>query len=70
LPIDPPEIEIQKEIVNSGEGYDAELVCEVHAMPKAKVRNTKGFLNKIIFNGSTVYSDSLCTEIISLKNTL
>ncbi|KAF4527697.1 hypothetical protein B566_EDAN018038 [Ephemera danica] len=32
-----PEIEIEKEIVNSGEGYDAELVCEVHSEPKAKV---------------------------------
>lgn len=32
-----PEIEIEKAIVNSGEGYDAELVCEVHADPRPKV---------------------------------
>ncbi|XP_059482305.1 protein amalgam-like isoform X2 [Neocloeon triangulifer] len=32
-----PEIEIEKAIVNSGEGSDAELVCEVHADPRPKV---------------------------------
>lgn len=32
-----PEIEIEKAIVNSGEGYDAELSCEVHADPRPKV---------------------------------
>jgi hypothetical protein len=34
---DAPEIEIEKESVNSGKGYDAELSCIVHAEPKATV---------------------------------
>lgn len=37
LSTDAPEIEVERESVNSGKGYDAELVCIVHAEPKANV---------------------------------
>jgi len=37
MSVDPPEIEIERDSVNSGKGYDAELACVVHAEPKATV---------------------------------
>lgn len=33
----PPEIEIERETVTTAEGYESELICIVHAVPKAKV---------------------------------
>lgn len=32
-----PEVEVDNEIVYSGEGYESEIVCTVHGEPKAKV---------------------------------
>lgn len=40
---DPPEIEVEKDWVHTGEGREAELVCIVHAEPPAEV----GFLRII-----------------------
>jgi hypothetical protein len=34
---DPPEIEVERNWVHSGEGYEAQLVCIVHAEPPAEV---------------------------------
>lgn len=34
---DPPEIEVEKSWVHSGEGYRAELVCLVHGEPDPTV---------------------------------
>ena len=34
---DPPEIEVEKDWVHTGEGREAELVCIVHAEPPAEV---------------------------------
>jgi neuronal growth regulator 1 len=34
---DPPEIEVERSWVHSGEGYEAQLVCIVHADPPAQV---------------------------------
>lgn len=36
---DPPEIEVERSWVHSGEGYEAQLVCIVHAEPQAEVSN-------------------------------
>lgn len=33
----PPEIEIERDTVTTAEGYESELICNVHAVPKAKV---------------------------------
>jgi neuronal growth regulator 1 len=35
--LDPPEIEVERSWVHSGEGYEAQLVCIVHADPPAAV---------------------------------
>lgn len=39
LPIlsDPPEIGVERSWIHSGEGYEAELACTVHADPPATV---------------------------------
>jgi hypothetical protein len=34
---DPPEIEVERSWVHSGEGFEAQLVCIVHADPPAVV---------------------------------
>lgn len=34
---DPPEIEVERGWVHSGEGYEAQLVCIVHAEPSPDV---------------------------------
>lgn len=34
---DPPEIEIERDTVTTAEGYESELICHIHAVPKAKV---------------------------------
>lgn len=46
---DPPEIEVEKSWVHSGEGYEALLVCIVHAEPLAEVSHFK--IKVIIFWG-------------------
>jgi hypothetical protein len=38
---DPPEIEVERSWVHSGEGYEAQLVCIVHAEPPAEVSNSE-----------------------------
>lgn len=35
----PPEIELERAWVHSGEGYEAQLVCIVDAQPTAEVRS-------------------------------
>jgi hypothetical protein len=39
---DAPEIDIEEELVTSGEAYETKLKCVVHADPKAKVYWLKG----------------------------
>jgi len=34
---DPPEISVEKSWIHSGEGYEAQLVCIVHADPQPTV---------------------------------
>jgi hypothetical protein len=36
---DPPEIEVERSWVHSGEGYEAQLVCIVHGEPAPNVSN-------------------------------
>lgn len=45
--LDEPEIEISSEIVHSGEGYESELTCVVHAHPGAKVSHYSLYLYNI-----------------------
>lgn len=40
---DPPEISVEKSWIHSGEGFEAQLVCIVHADPQPTVS-----LNKLI----------------------
>lgn len=35
--LDPPEIEVEQQIVHSGVGHEAQLVCIVHAEPAPNV---------------------------------
>jgi len=35
--LDPPEIEVERSWVHSGEGYEAQLVCVVYAEPPGEV---------------------------------
>lgn len=34
---DPPEIEVERSWIHSGEGYEAQLVCIVHGEPSPNV---------------------------------
>lgn len=36
--VDPPEISVEKSWIHSGEGFEAQLVCIVHADPQPTVR--------------------------------
>lgn len=44
---DPPEIEVERNWVHSGEGYEAQLVCIVHAEPPAEVSATPSSLHPL-----------------------
>lgn len=39
LVTDPPEISVEREVVYSGEGHEAQLVCIVHGENQPEVRN-------------------------------
>lgn len=43
---DPPEIEVERGWVHSGEGYEAQLVCIVHAEPPAEVSYSRVIIRK------------------------
>lgn len=45
---DPPEIEVERGWVHSGEGYEAQLVCIVHAEPPAEVSYIRVIIKKYI----------------------
>lgn len=45
---DPPEIEVERGWVHSGEGYEAQLVCIVHAEPPAEVSYIRVIIRKYI----------------------
>lgn len=47
---DPPEIDVERSWVHSGEGYEAQLVCIVHAEPQAEV-----ILNYHIFDAKLLF---------------
>jgi len=42
---DPPEIEVERSWIHSGEGYEAELACIVHSDPPASVSANWAVMN-------------------------
>ena len=76
---DPPEIEVERSWVHSGEGFEAQLVCIVHADPSADVSILIPFgsfyifrwnASKCLAHWKTAYSVICQTNNIIMKITM
>lgn len=61
---DPPEISVERPIVHSGEGFEAQLVCIVHGESQPEVSI---FLIIYFFLNQALFRNNLRTQIYYLK---
>jgi len=68
---DAPEIEVERPWVHSGEGFEAELVCSVHADPPAEVSSQPlhYFILKLLRNmGNIIQRKTLVALVTGVED--